>query len=463
MGTMRIACPHPANLVRRWRQPVELVIHILLGAVLVRGWFVEPFVVPTGSMAQTLLGLHAQLACDRCGFTWPCDAFELEEEAQFAGAVQLQCPNCAAVVDAGRFPVASGDRLLADKLSYDWRAPRRWEVVVFRHPEDPWQSWVKRLVGLPGETVQLRDGNVYIDGKLLRKPLSHQRALAVLVHDDAHRPGGADDPAVRWRGEPDTRWTATDDGWEHPGGAADGPPDWLEYRHLVRYEDELVEAALDDETPYSPFSPRVLQPVREILLALDASIEGAGSLWLRAHDGHRRFEVRFDPAAGQTVVQQDGRHIHTGPLPEGFGRGWQSIELSLVDQQFSLAVEGEVLAELPFESPRREPVYRPVAVGAQGAQVRLRRLRLYRDVYYAYTPDTRWAFEEPVVLGPDEYFVLGDNSPASGDSRIWPRGPGVPRSCLVGRALWVHYPSQVVPWGGWNFHVPKLGAIRYIR
>ena len=60
-----------------------------------------------------------------------------------------------------------GDNLIVDKLSYRFREPERYEVVVFpyRHQENVY--YIKRIIGLPGETVQIKNGEVYINGKLL--------------------------------------------------------------------------------------------------------------------------------------------------------------------------------------------------------------------------------------------------------------------------------------------------------
>jgi signal peptidase I len=66
-----------------------------------------------------------------------------------------------------------GDRIVVDKLSYDLHGVDRGNIIVFSTPpnEDcagpPVADLVKRVVGLPGETISLSDGNVYIDGKLL--------------------------------------------------------------------------------------------------------------------------------------------------------------------------------------------------------------------------------------------------------------------------------------------------------
>ena len=52
--------------------------------------------------------------------------------------------------------------LMVDEISYRFNSPKRGEVVVFRYPKDPQEYYIKRLVGLPGETVSIKDGYVYI-------------------------------------------------------------------------------------------------------------------------------------------------------------------------------------------------------------------------------------------------------------------------------------------------------------
>jgi len=54
------------------------------------------------------------------------------------------------------------DYLIVDEISYRFRNPERGEVVVFKFPNDPSQRYIKRIVGLPGETVQVQDGQVAI-------------------------------------------------------------------------------------------------------------------------------------------------------------------------------------------------------------------------------------------------------------------------------------------------------------
>jgi signal peptidase I len=56
----------------------------------------------------------------------------------------------------------TGDYLLVDKLSYHFEGPKRGDVVIFRYPKDPSTYFIKRIVGLPGDTVRINDGKVTI-------------------------------------------------------------------------------------------------------------------------------------------------------------------------------------------------------------------------------------------------------------------------------------------------------------
>lgn len=93
-----------------------------------------------------------------------------------------------------------GDYIIVSKLAYGWsaaslpagrpggegrllgRQPQRGDVVVFRLPRDPEQVWVKRVVGLPGDAVQVRGGTVFVDGRPLRQtPLTAMRDVGAMA------------------------------------------------------------------------------------------------------------------------------------------------------------------------------------------------------------------------------------------------------------------------------------------
>lgn len=63
-----------------------------------------------------------------------------------------------------------GDHLLVNKMVYHFFEPERGDIIVFRYPLDEERDFVKRVVGLPGETVEVRGTTVYIDGEPLEEP-----------------------------------------------------------------------------------------------------------------------------------------------------------------------------------------------------------------------------------------------------------------------------------------------------
>lgn len=71
--------------------------------------------------------------------------------------------------DSMNVTLQDGDNLIVDKISYRFKEPERYDIIVFpyKHQEDTY--YIKRIIGLPGETVQVKDGMVYIDGEVLEE------------------------------------------------------------------------------------------------------------------------------------------------------------------------------------------------------------------------------------------------------------------------------------------------------
>lgn len=67
--------------------------------------------------------------------------------------------------------IMTNDRIFGFRLAYKFADPERYDTVIFKYPDDPEQKelFIKRVIGLPGETVEIREGKVYIDGA--EKPL----------------------------------------------------------------------------------------------------------------------------------------------------------------------------------------------------------------------------------------------------------------------------------------------------
>ncbi len=62
-----------------------------------------------------------------------------------------------------------GDKIIGNRLAYLFSDPDRGDIVIFEYPDNPEEDYVKRIIGLPGETVTFVDGKVYIDGEELKE------------------------------------------------------------------------------------------------------------------------------------------------------------------------------------------------------------------------------------------------------------------------------------------------------
>lgn len=449
--------------------PFRLLLTLSVAFVCVflflRVFAVEPFGVPTGSMAPTLIGNHREVRCPRCGHPIRVGFAALGDRRSTPTAT---CPICGqSGISLVAAPDINGDRLLVDKNVFHLRRPRRWEVAVFRCP-DPREinkPYVKRIIGLPGEEISIRGGDVYASGGLIRKSLAEAREARIVFFDMAYSPPGGWGP--RWLVHPaesDPRLPA-----------ADAPQPTTADESVLRNGELVLDAAEPQKQVAVEYRNWEFDTAREEAIRTWNSYDGPPRSFAgqpTAHDFMMECEVEVVSAAAgdgnsfacrlfdgadsvsaevsvgpRASGQLDVTHDRHGGLAAAAGVSLQPgrayrLEFAFVDRRVTFALDGKVVvapADLPAV-PKRGEVARPLQLGARGCKVVVRNLKLYRDIYY-----TQYGFHgtrQPAKLGPDEYYMLGDNSENSEDSRKWPT-PGVPERDFIGKPFLVHQPLRL--------------------
>lgn len=503
------------------RENVEAIIVAFVLALLIRQYAVEAFVIPTGSMAPTLLGAHVDVECPNCGRAQPlgvsleegrtigspapngqgtCRRCNLEQtfflsddelthaevekpcrrcqatvmaRAIPAGAggrtIEAWCPNCRfrwnPVFEGGKWPrgdVSRGDRILVDKLSYHVTSPARYEVAVFKFPQNPNENYIKRLIGLPGETIDVRDGDIYVrrpgdppgEARIARKPEALQEQLWRPIHESRlleKDPGGApgDSRKRAWRAEGAT--TAPLDGGRgmrvEPAGG--GAAAWLVYDRPI-----VDDNTYNEGRPGSGGTAAGEHPVGDVRVLLRVKPLGPGAAFhVRVTVDGAPLEVRLSGASDLSLrwASQDVPLARPVPARSGGPLEERLIDVWRYDALILLKVDGETVARLELDDRPREPETRKVEVrvGVSGAPAEVRELNVYKDVHYLERAGggSRTRFPFPVPEG--QYFFMGDNTSSSRDGREWGT---VPASHLVGRAFIVFWPA-----------VPGDLAVRRIR
>src|SRR5499425_961857 len=119
-----------------WRETVKIVIHALILAVIVRIFFYQPFNIPSGSMKETLL-VGDYLFVSKLAYGY------------------------------SRYSFPFGLNIFSGRIF--GAEPKRGDVVVFKLPRDNSTDYIKRVVGLPGDEIQMRGGVLYINGQAVPK------------------------------------------------------------------------------------------------------------------------------------------------------------------------------------------------------------------------------------------------------------------------------------------------------
>lgn len=424
---------------------VSIIISFVL-AFVCRGFVVEPFVIPTGSMAPTLMGAHMLIRAEESGYTWPVGPWEMGDAPDGTPlAIQGSKPDRPVVVNdpmtgeqvrskAGGRPIRGGDRILVLKYLYAVNSPHRFDVVVFKNPHNPQENYIKRLVGLAGEQVALVDGDVFtrdndafgpapvgtpdtwsLDGwKIARKPEGAQGAVWQPVFDSQYAPIGAGDDQSGAYTPP---WVSADRGWSISGPVYtfDGPGPtelkWDSTRPRYRDGSRVETWEIDDRTPYNQLpmgDPRTRSqwlsrfPVSDVRLRAGVEAGGDGlsvSATIVAH----RHEFVAEISGGKGVIKRRGGgpganmlawdEIASGNAPAFSPGKVVDVEFAHVDQALELRVDGRLVCRAEYDwSPAERIEY---STGKTVAQLLAEEEAMGRGVKHIFMETTRY---EPVQV-----------------------------------------------------------------
>ncbi|HPD14757.1 MAG TPA: signal peptidase I [Planctomycetota bacterium] len=382
----------PRALRRQVREVADSLAIAFILAMVIRHYVLEVFKIPTKSMEPTLLG-----------DPW------------------------------------SGDKILVNKFAYDFRDPRRWEIAVFKYPVDTTKNYIKRVVGLPGENVRVRYGDLYINGAIARKPWRVQKDLWRLCPHSGE--------ARSWRGT--DGWTLADNDFTANCGGNSADAELVYEREITAYDAESTTLRSGRSLPYIPTSDIMVEFLLVPRRAAGALSVGLDILSPSTYNGSPRklmdqWEVTFalDAAPCVPEVRRSGRLFAVGAPCRFTLERPTLVQVCNVDRSLLVRVGDTEVVRKEYE-PTADvfewgafTTEARIQLACAGAELTLRNPAVYVDVYYTDNPHS-FAVRAPYQLGADEYFVLGDNSVNSNDSRAWEK---VPRSYLVGEAFLVLWP-----------------------
>jgi len=349
----------------------------------------------------------------------------------------------------GPAPGRAGERVLV--LFEREPRPRRFDLVVVRRAGSL-PPVVKRVVGLPGERVQIQGRDLLIDGA--RLPESDARPAWITLYDQAlldPREHFHFESAPQGPSSVEPRELVLDARAIAP--ASDGG--------LLLYHKELGDGWIDRHGAAVPASTQLADAALECELLVEA---GAGRVRVRLVEQADVFEVvlelRGDGSAlarlerrssGDALGRSDLARAELAFAPER----WHALRFWNRDNALGFELDGErVLAaryaaneqnrgldSLPLPVAPDRSIGARAAIGGEGLRARLRGLRVLRDIDYLERGG--YGIESAYQLGPDECFVLGDASAKSSDSRE--SGP-VKLADLIGRTRAVVWPLGAVRW-----------------
>lgn len=395
------------------------------------------------SMAPTLLGEHFRVECADCFFEFPIDADEVPFNQMAV------CPNCG----YGNNSIAKLKRQppTAVSLAIGNQNINRWDVVAFRYDTKADTNGLKRVVGLPGETVRIVNGDILVDGVFVMRSESMKNEMRLLCYDSRFVAGKeANSASARlFPSSKSSRWTETETGFNIRSGSEKIDANWLHYQSVNCYASDQRRQPSDgveDNYGYNQsISRSAMNRVDQLFVEVRVELDVPSRFGIMIRVDGRLVWFGFDSTTLLVTIQDGLGNVATSDWEPTEGE--MTISVSTIDQRFQAFVNGKMVGEISTERlvnnkitkmdhgqpflPEFDSISTQVPISIFGSsatdsgQVMVNRVKIFRDIHYLSIEDREF------VLGPDEFFVLGDNCPVSVDSRHW-SNPGLHRTQIIG-------------------------------
>jgi len=297
---------------------------------------------------------------------------------------------------------------------------------------------IKRVVGLPGESIQFVDGDVFANGTLVRKSLDEAAAMRVPVFDSQF---DSADTLRRLRPQGDAKdWTVDQNEWKYAPSSASEETRWLAYKQW-----RCVSGGLDRDqvVPVEDWYAanvnvnRNLNATRDVWARMEIQAADECRLDLAVELGANVYAYRIDFGAGRVFFGGESVSIKADDLNavasvNRKGQPFQ-IDVCTFDRRLTLTLNGRKVSsfDLPLEAPEAQSLSM-IRIGGTETPMVVKRFQLWRDIYYFGKRAQRAAGENAhLIAGSNECLLVGDNVPVSIDSRHWPV-PAVSRDEILG-------------------------------
>ncbi len=476
-----------------FRENIESILIAVALAFVLRIFVVEAFKIPTGSMAPTLLGVHKNVKCPNCNWKfksnhnvdyvkcsnclykirisnngnkggsrilvnkfsydfgkprrWDVAVFKYPfgdvacMTCGFSSSQSMMCEKCTNSPKRENFIKSKVNSFFKRSFGI-----KQYHTVLCKSCNTTGailceqcgstnvhvvrKNYIKRLIGLPEEKLQIANGDIYINGKIARKPEKIQDALWVPVYDSNY-------PAKQ---EIVENWEADDKYWKISKEQLHlNIPDRIKQKSYITFKREI--------TDYSVYNSEIIDAISaDVMLEFDVTTTGKnGGISILLEEDEETYEIfiRSRDEKKESHLEISGSIVDSNADAFIDPQKTSRIEFSTADNEIILKLNDSVIFShtynTDFASLETYTKFSSLKLGGMNTEAVFKNIKISRDVFY--TESGKWGTFNPVDIGEKQYFFLGDNSRNSNDSRYW---KFVPESNMVGRAFMVFWPVKTI-------------------